>query len=75
LRIVAEEVGGLAKGLASVSANVRLVVIEVGIADFLEEELIERRGLGRFHDGRRRHGDGDAHAGVGTAAGTVAVME
>ena len=53
LRIVAEEVGGLAEGLASVSANVRLVVIEVGIADFLEEELIQA-GLGSLDDGRRR---------------------
>src|SRR5208337_3846052 len=69
LRIVAEEVGGLTEGILGVGANISLVVIEVGVTHFLKEEFVQG-GLGSLDDRRRRrNGDGDAHAGFGTAAG------
>src|SRR5208282_1087661 len=65
LRIVAKEIGGLGEGLLGVCADVSLVVIEVGVAHFLEEELVQG-GLGSFGGRRRRrNGDGDAYAGAG----------
>jgi len=67
--IVAEEFGGLGEGGAGIGANVGLVEVEVSVANFLEEEFVERR-FGRF-DYRRRSGDGDAGAGFCGAAGAT----
>src|SRR5208283_5010205 len=67
LRIVAEELDGFAESVLGVSANIRLVVIEVGVTKLLEEEFVQAR-LGSFDDGRRRHFDGDAYAAVASAA-------
>src|SRR5208283_3628176 len=49
LRVVAEEIGGFAESILGVSANIRLVVIEVGVTNFLEEEFVQAR-LGSFDD-------------------------
>src|SRR5229473_1720798 len=73
LRVVAQELGGLSERLASVRANVRLVEVEVGIANFIEEDLVQIR-LRRFLHRRRRSSDSYARGGVRGAAGPLAVM-
>src|SRR6266699_939964 len=69
LRVVLQEIRGLRERLAGIGTNVRFVVIEIGIAHFLREELIER-GLRGRHRRRRRRIYSDARAGVGGATRT-----
>jgi hypothetical protein len=66
VRIIFEEVGGLLQRFAGVGPNGRGVVIEVGVANFLEEEFIETGvWCGRHGSG---HVDGNADGGIGAAA-------
>jgi hypothetical protein len=67
--IVLEEVRGFLESGAGIGANIGGVVIEVGVANFLEEEFIKTE-LGRFSDGSGSV-DGDADGGIGTSAGTA----
>ena len=67
LGITFEEVGSPAKSLASYTVNFGGVVVEIGVAHFLEKKLIERRRLRSFAD--RGSIDGDAQTGVGVPAG------
>src|SRR5216683_1314771 len=69
LRVVLQEIRGFRERLAGIGTNVRFVVIEICIAHFLQEELIEG-GLRGRHRRRRRRIYGDARAGVGGAART-----
>src|SRR6266852_1058304 len=41
LRIVAQEVSGLGKRFASVRANVGLVEVEIGVANFFPDEIVQ----------------------------------
>src|SRR5437879_1905001 len=69
LGIIAQEVSRLGEGFAGIGANVTLIEIEVGVAHFLGEELVDgrlRRFLGRRGWGR----DSYAGSGRGGAAGT-----
>ena len=63
LRIVTQELAGLGERFASVRANVGFVEVEIGVADFPQEQFIEVR-LRRFLHGRRRDTDVDARGGV-----------
>src|SRR3989442_600113 len=47
LRVVLQEIRGLRERLAGIGTNVRFVVIEICIAHFLQEELIEGGLRGR----------------------------
>src|SRR6266704_3147961 len=69
LRIILQEIRGLRERLAGIGTNVRFVVIEIRVAHFFREELIQGRLRGR-HRRRRRRIYGDARAGVGGAART-----
>src|SRR5216683_616909 len=69
LRVVLQEIRGFRESIAGIGTNVRFVVIEICIAHFLQEELIEGGLRGRRHR-RRRRIYGDARAGVGGAART-----
>src|SRR5947209_770777 len=66
LRVVLQEIRGFRERLAGIGTNVRFVVIEIGIAHFLQEELIEG-GLRGRHRRRRRRIYSDARAGGGGA--------
>src|SRR5207245_10600010 len=69
LRVVLQEIRSFRERLAGIGTNVRFVVIEICIAHFLQEELIEG-GLRGRHRRRRRRIYSDARAGVGGAART-----
>src|SRR5277367_7024507 len=69
LRIVFEEVGGLAQSNLRIGTNFGGVVIEIGVANFLEKEFVEGSGWRCFHVGGRV--DGDAYSGVGAAVGSA----
>src|SRR6266436_4330498 len=69
LRIILQEIRGFRERLAGIGTNVRFVVIEICVAHFLQEELIEG-GLRGRHRRRRRRIYSDARAGVGGAART-----
>ena len=67
--IAFEEGRRLLQGFARIGTYGGGIVIEVGVAHFLEEEIVEA-GLGSFSD-RSGSVDGDANAGVGSATGTA----
>src|SRR5437016_4447029 len=67
-RIVFQEIRGLRKCLASVGTNVRLVVVEISVAHFSQEELIVSGPRWRRRR-RRRRVDRDSCSGTGGAAG------
>ena len=67
--IALEEGDRLLQSFARVGTNGGGIVIEVGVAHFLEEEIVEA-GLGSFGDGSRGV-DGDTNAGVGSATGAA----
>src|SRR5580704_16484573 len=69
LRIVLEEVRSLAQSDLRVGANFSGIVIEISVANFLKKEFVVGRSGRRFDNGGR--GDGDAHGGVGAAAGST----
>src|SRR5258708_27457924 len=70
LRVIAQEVSGLGERFASVRANVGFVEVEIGVADFPQEDLIKVR-LGGFLHRRRRNVYGDARGGVCGTAGAI----
>src|SRR6202158_3918153 len=65
-RVPLQEVRGLRKGSASVGTNVGLVVVEIGVAHFSQEEFVFRGPLWRRRRRRRAHCDGCSGTG-GTA--------
>ena len=68
--VALEEGSGLFERYAGVRTNVGLIEIEVSVAHFPGEELLEAGSPGLFDD-RRRHVDRDADVGIGAAAGTA----
>ena len=68
--VALEEGSGLFERYAGVRTNVGLIEIEVSVAHFLGEKLLEAGSPGLFDD-RRRHVDRDADVGIGAAAGTA----
>src|SRR5271170_2783431 len=69
LRIVLEEVGCFAQGNLRIGANLRGVIIEISVANFLEEKFVEGRSWRCFHGSGCV--DGDAHGGVGATSGAA----
>src|SRR6266852_2749412 len=68
-RVVLQEVRGLGERGTGIGTKVGLVVVEIGVAHLLEEELI-KRGLRRRRRRRRRRVHRDARGGVRRTAGT-----
>src|SRR5215469_3920212 len=65
-----QEFSSMRERLPSIGAQVRLVGIEVSVANFLDEEFIVGRAF--FHDGRRsRSIHANTGSGTGGAAGTA----
>jgi hypothetical protein len=70
-RMIAQEFGGLAESVAGIGADVSFVEVKVSVANFSQEEFVDR-GSGRRRRRRRRWScHGDADAGVSLAAGTA----
>src|SRR5712664_162057 len=66
-RIVFQEIRGLGERGAGIGTKVGLVVVEIGIADFFQEEFVVRGP--RWRRRWRRCIDRDARGGVGGSAG------
>src|SRR5260370_35509016 len=67
-RIVFQEIRGLGERGAGIGTKVGLVVVEIGIADFFQEELGVRGPRWRRWRGRRCFGR-DARGGAGGSTG------